>query len=120
MERGAAALAQEETDVGRAFAHDDRVGIREAAPIDLDGEVARGQPCERTTKAARKLIGGSMRTDRLANRKSQQVTDAHRRGEREGGRAADGDCVEIERNPHADHDNVIFFRIEELPAAEDK
>ena len=55
---------------------------------------------------------------RTAN--SSRSRDAQRRREREGARAADCDGVEVERNLHADHQRVIFCRIEELPAGGDK
>jgi hypothetical protein len=116
----ATTLGQEETNIGRLLAHDDRIGIGETAPVYIHDEIAGSEPGERTMNAARELIAWSPRTKRFADGKCQQVTDAQRSRKREGARAADCDGVEVEWNPHADHQAVIFCRIEELPAGGDK
>ena len=101
--RGAPALRQKEANVCRAFAHHDRVRIGEAAPVDVDDEVARFESCERAVHAAQELIVWRPRPQRFAHGKLQQIADPKRRCKRERTRAADSDGMEVERNPHADH-----------------
>ena len=120
MERRAASLAEEKSDVRGAFADNDRFGVGESASVDVDNEIACGQARERPMNAARKLIVRRARADRFADRKRQEIAHAQRRRERKGTRAADCDGVEVERNLHADHQNDNFCCIEELPAGRDK
>jgi hypothetical protein len=115
-----APLTEKEPNVRGALADDDGVGVLKAASVDGDGKIAGRKPGKRAMEAPRKLIGRRVRSDRLTDGEPEQVANANRRGKREGARAADSDGVEIERNLHADHQPVIFCRIEELPAAGDK
>jgi hypothetical protein len=113
-------MTEEEADVGGAFADDDGVSVGEAASVDVDDEVAGREAAKRPVNAARELIVRSTRAERFANGELEQVANAQRRGERKGARAADCDGMEVERDLHADHQPVIFCRIEELPAGGDK
>jgi hypothetical protein len=114
------ALTQEETNVGRPFADDDRVRIGKPPAIDGHDEIAGREAGKRAMDAARELIVGRTHSDCLAHGKREYVADAQRRCERKGSRTADCDGVEVERNLHADHPLLNFCRIEELPAGGDK
>jgi len=111
---------EEEADVGRTLADDDRLGVGEAAPVNVNDEVPGGEAGKRAMDAAREFVVWSARADHLTDGEFQQLADAHRRRKREGARAADCDGMEVERNLHADHRTSNFCRIEELPAAGDK
>lgn len=77
-----------EANVGGAFTYDDRLGIREDPPVDVDDEVAAGKTRERAVDASRKLIVRRPRAERFANGEPEKIPDAQRSCEREGARAA--------------------------------
>lgn len=104
-----AARAQEEAHVRDAFADDDRVGVGEVPSVDVHREIPGRQARERTMHAALKFVVRRARADRFPHGERDQLADAKGCGEREGDRAARGDCMEIERNPHANH-KVFFLR----------
>jgi sRNA-binding protein len=116
VKRRAASLRKEEADTRRSGADDDGVGVGKTATVDIDGEVTGSQPGERSAHAAREFVVRRARADRFPNCKRKKVAHAQRRCECKGARAADCDGMEVERNLYADHQTIIFCRIEELPA----
>lgn len=92
-----------EANVGDPFANDDILAGTKRSTIDVDHEIAGGEPCQRTRDATLKFVVRCAHADRFPNGEREQVTDANRRGKRERRRARGGNGVEIERNAHADH-----------------
>lgn len=78
-------------------------------PVDVDREIARGQSRKRPVHASLKFVVRCAHADRFANGERDEFAHAERGGQRKGRRAARGDCMEIERNPHANH-NDFFLR----------
>ena len=69
MQRRAPTLREEEANIGRPFADDDRVGVGETTAVDVDDEVPGCEPGERTVNAARELVVRRPRSDRFADGK---------------------------------------------------
>jgi len=78
-------VVEEEAHVDDAVADDDGVRIGEMPPGDVDGKVAGGKTGKRAAHATLKFVDRRARTDRFAYRERQQLPNAQRRRECEGG-----------------------------------